>query len=154
MQAIKFSYAQVLTLSRSTDFRGVQRTSKAEALQKSVHLLLLSWSGLPDWTWIGQNTLSNQFQEVAFEPFLWQLRRGYQIFCLLHVSSCNFQEYHNPHLCRFLYHCVSFTTFQLVPVEEKPESSLSTFIFLISRETAIPSSLHRFSYFAVHSNSS
>lgn len=119
MQAMKF---------RSVDFRGGHRTSKAAELQKSVHLL--SWMAQPDWTWVGQEAVSKQFHGHLWALLISHLWPGYQI-SLLHASSCSFQEYCNPHLSRFLYH-LSFTIFLLVPVEEKPESSLSLYFFSLS----------------------
>lgn len=141
---------------RSVDFRGGHRTSKAAELQKSVHLL--SWMAQPDWTWVGQEAVSKQFHGHLWALLISHLWPGYQI-SLLHASSCSFQEYCNPHLSRFLYH-LSFTIFLLVPVEEKPESSLSLYFFSLSyflffffgifRKKAKYSSLHRLSYFTIH----
>lgn len=63
-----FSYMQVPTLSRSMDFRGAQSTSKAEALQKSVYLLLLSWNAL---TPLGQGRkhFQTNSRESPLSPF-------------------------------------------------------------------------------------
>lgn len=96
MHAVKFSYVWVSTLRRCSEDK-YSRCSAAICWSHPV-----AQTGLPDWIWIGQEALSNQFHRVVFEPFL----RHSWGKAIRSLCSCFSQEYHNAHLYRFLCHCV------------------------------------------------
>lgn len=96
MHTLKFSYVWVFTLRRCSEDK-CSRSTAAICLSNPV-----AQNNLPDWIWIGQEALSNQFHRVIFEPFLchsWG--KAIRSLC-----SCFSQEYDNPHLQRFLCYCV------------------------------------------------
>lgn len=122
---MKFSYTQIPTLSRSMDFRGAQRTSRSTA--EICPCITVVLKRLPYWTWIGQEALPNQFRRVASEPFLYH-SWGEALRSSLHCMQV-LAPFRNTAIHLYAGFCtiVSFPIFQLVPGEEKPESSLSTF---------------------------